>query len=221
MFVGHYGVSFAARTTPAQLPLWVWFVAVQWLDFGFMTLLLAGVEKARLVDGFTKSNALDLYYMPYSHGLPGAVVMSLLLAAIVAAIFPAGRTPLAFALVALASFSHWVLDLFVHTADMPLYGNSAKVGLGLWDHVALALILEFLVLVVGAWLYVRSVTLTEKGARLVWGFVLLMGVLHLGNILGPTPPSPEAFAIAALAGYVLLAAAAAWVEKRAVAPHAS
>jgi hypothetical protein len=219
MFVGHYGVSFAAKRTGVPLPLWVWFVAVQWLDFVFMTLVLCGVEKVRLVDDFTETNALDLYYMPYSHGLPGAVVMSLVLAGIVAAIFPAARRPAAFALVALASFSHWVLDLFMHTHDMPLYDNSAKVGFGLWDHLALGLALEFAVLILGAWLYVRSAPMTEKGARLVWGFVALLVVLHLVSTLGPTPPSPSAFAASALASYVLFAALAAWVERRAIVDH--
>jgi hypothetical protein len=219
MFVGHYGVSFAARRTGVLLPLWVWFVAVQWLDLGFMTLVLAGVEKVRITEGFTDSNALDLYYMPYTHGLPGALAMSLVFSGIVAASFPAARRPMAFAVVALASFSHWILDLFMHTPDMPLWDNHDKVGFGLWDHLALALVAEFAVLVLGVSLYLRSVTLTERGARLIWGFVALLVVLHLGNTFGPTPPSPEAFAASALAGYVLLAALAAWVERHAVVDH--
>ena len=221
MFVGHYGVSFAATRTNVPLPLWVWFVAVQWLDFGFMTLLLAGVEKARLVDGFTESNALDLYYMPYSHGLPGAIGMSLGLAVIVAVAFKAGRTPMAFAMVALASFSHWILDLFMHTPDMPLYDNHAKVGFGLWDHPLASLTLEFATLVLGAWLYTRSPAVSRQGARLVWAFVALLVVVHLGSTFGPSPSSPEAFAVTALVAYVLFAALAAWVERRAVVQHAA
>src|SRR5688572_5613600 len=98
MFVGHYGVSFAARGTTVSLPLWVWFVAVQWLDVGFMTFVLIGVEKVRITEGFTESNDLDLYYMPFTHGLVGALVMSVIFAAIVAAVFPAGRRPLGFGL---------------------------------------------------------------------------------------------------------------------------
>ena len=219
MFVGHYGVSFAATRTSVHLPLWVWFVAVQWLDFGFTALVLAGVEKVRIVDGYTESNALDLYYMPYSHGLLGALVMSAVLAAVVATIFPAARRPAAFVLVALASFSHWVLDLFMHTHDLPLYENSAKVGFGLWDHLALGLAFELAVLMLGAWLYTRSANVTEQGVRWVWGFVAFLVTLHIASTFGPTPPSPTAFSIAALASYVLLAAAAAWVERKATADH--
>ena len=32
MFVGHYGVSFAAKSADRSIPLWVLFVAVQLLD---------------------------------------------------------------------------------------------------------------------------------------------------------------------------------------------
>ena len=53
------------------------------------------------------------------------------------------------------------------------------------------------------------------------GFVALLVVLHLGGTLGPTPPSPEAFAATALGSYVLLAALAAWVERRAVNTQAT
>ena len=75
MFVGHYGVSFAARArVGARLPLWVWFIAVQWMDVAWSVLVLLGVEKLRIVPGFTEANALDLYYMPYTHGLPGAMM---------------------------------------------------------------------------------------------------------------------------------------------------
>ena len=53
------------------------------------------------------------------------------------------------------------------------------------------------------------------------GFVALLVVLHLAGTLGPTPPSPEAFAATALGSYVLLAALAAWVERRAVNTQAT
>ena len=36
MFVGHYGVSFAAKLGERRVPLWVWFIAVQWLDVGLV-----------------------------------------------------------------------------------------------------------------------------------------------------------------------------------------
>jgi hypothetical protein len=35
--------------------------------------------------------------------------------------------------IGLAIFSHWILDCVVHVPDLPLYDNTMKVGLGLWN----------------------------------------------------------------------------------------
>jgi hypothetical protein len=132
MFVGHYGVSFAAKQVDPQIPLWLLFIAVQWLDVVWAPLVLLGIEKVRIVPGFTASNPLDLYYMPYTHSLVAASLWSL--AALFAYRLMAQErrwTPAI--VVGGAVFSHWVLDFIVHRQDLPLYDNSAKVGLGLWN----------------------------------------------------------------------------------------
>ena len=59
MFVGHYGVSFAAKGIDGSVPLWVLFLAVQLLDVVWAPLVLLGVEKVRIVPGFTATNPLD------------------------------------------------------------------------------------------------------------------------------------------------------------------
>ena len=71
MFVGHYGVAFAVKTPRNKIPLWVLFVAVQLLDFLWAPFVLLGIEKVRFVPGITATNALDLYYMSYTHRLIG------------------------------------------------------------------------------------------------------------------------------------------------------
>src|SRR5438045_1666746 len=105
MFVGHYGVSFAARRVVGRVPLWVWFIATQWMDVVWSVLVLLGIEKLRIVPGFTEANALDLYYMPYTHGLPGSIVVSLVFGAIVA-LCVSGNRATTLLPVAAASFSH-------------------------------------------------------------------------------------------------------------------
>src|SRR5437879_2302890 len=77
MFVGHYGISFAAKRLDKTIPLWVLFLAVQLLDLGWGVLVPLGVEKVRIVPGITASNPLDLYYMPYTHSLVAALLWSL------------------------------------------------------------------------------------------------------------------------------------------------
>jgi hypothetical protein len=76
MFVGHYSVAFAVKTPRNKIPLWVLFVAVQLLDFLWAPFVLLGIEKVRFVPGITATNALDLYYMPYTHSLIGALFWS-------------------------------------------------------------------------------------------------------------------------------------------------
>src|ERR1041385_9496545 len=48
MFIGHYGPGFAAKAAVRAVPLWVLFVAVQFLDFVWAALVLLGVEKVRI-----------------------------------------------------------------------------------------------------------------------------------------------------------------------------
>ena len=86
MFVGHYGFAFGAKPAAPFLPLWVYFLAVQWLDVVWSAFVLLGIEKLRVVPGITEANAYDLYYMQYTHSLPGALALSLLFGAIVASL---------------------------------------------------------------------------------------------------------------------------------------
>ena len=69
MFVGHYSVAFAAKSERNKIPLWVLFIAVQFLDYVWATLVLLGIEKLRVIKGFTAGSMLDSYFHPYSHSL--------------------------------------------------------------------------------------------------------------------------------------------------------
>lgn len=216
LFIGHYGVSLGAQPAGKRVPLWVLFIAVQWLDVIWSVLVLSGVEKLRIVPGYTEANSLDLFYMPYTHGLAGAIVASLAFGGLVAISLNKDRRA-TFLLVTLVSFSHWLLDLIVHTNDLPLYGNTAKVGFGLWRHVALSFPVELSVLAAGAWLYARSTKfVSAKGRFAYWGFVIVLAALQGYANFGPPPSSPNAMAATALAFYLMLAALAACLEHFAI-----
>src|SRR5205807_1122027 len=82
MFVGHYSVAFAAKSEQNRIPLWVLFIAVQFLDYIWATLVLLGIEKLRVIKGFTAGSMLDSYYHPYSHSLIAALAWSVIVALI-------------------------------------------------------------------------------------------------------------------------------------------
>src|ERR1700730_17284828 len=112
MFVGNYGPRFAIKSVRRGIPLWLLFVAVQLLDFGWAVLVLLGVEKVRIVPGITASNPLDLYYMPYTHGLVAAILWAAA-AIVLCRLLPRVATRSATVWIGVAVFSHWVLDFLV------------------------------------------------------------------------------------------------------------
>src|SRR2546425_12370079 len=216
MFVGHYGVSFAAKKAEPSIPLWVLFIAVQLLDVLWAPFVLLGIEKVRIVPGFTASNPLDLYYMPYTHSLVAAIGWSVLAAAVYRVAAPSG-TKRAAAVIGAAVFSHWVLDFVVHRPDLPLYDNSAKVGLGLWNVPAIALGLEAALLFGGMWLYLQTGTARRMATA---GFCVLMLAIQVYVFFGPPPVSDKAAALTAIAAYIVFAAVTRALEgpRRIVTP---
>ena len=200
MFVGHYGISFIAKRTDRTIPLWVLFIAVQLLDVVWAPLVLLGVEKVRIVPGFTATNPLDLYYMPYTHSLPAALLWSVAAAAIYRIVRSSRLRACLF--VGSAVFSHWVLDFLVHRPDLPLFDDSAKVGLGLWNRPALAFALEAISLLGGMALFLRN-----RSGR--WAPLLVFSLIMLGIqayiFFGPPPVSDVALASTALLAYALFA----------------
>jgi hypothetical protein len=210
MFIGHYGPAFAGRAIEKRLPLWLLFIAVQWLDVMWSALVMLNVEKLRIVKGFTESSSLDLYYMPFTHGLVGALALSAVLGAITTLYYKERRVAI-WTVVGGAVFSHWILDLVVHVPDLPLWADSYKVGFGLWRHVWLSLPLELLLMAGGALLYARALPSRSCWALLAL-FVAIMGAIEIYGVVGPDPTSPVAEAQTALIAYAALAAVAGLVD---------
>ncbi|PYL09083.1 MAG: hypothetical protein DME33_05280 [Verrucomicrobia bacterium] len=153
MFVGHYSVAFAAKSEQNRIPLWVLFIAVQFLDYIWATLVLLGIEKLRVIKGFTAGSMLDSYYHPYSHSLVGALIWSAFAALVYKKFWQAKASNWAALIVGLAVFSHWILDFIAHPRDLAIYDNKWKVGLGLWNYRGLEFGLEVALLAGGIVLY--------------------------------------------------------------------
>lgn len=212
MFVGHYGVSFAFKSLEKPLPLWLLFVAVQFVDVLWAIFVPMGIEKVRITPGITASSPLDLYYMPYSHSLVAALLWS---GAAFIGYKITRRASYAALLVGAAVFSHWVLDLIVHRPDLPLYDDTYKMGLGVWNYPALAFALEAIFLFGGMFLYLRSTNAVSKLGKYgmpAFGIVLL--AVQAVVFFGSPPSSPSAAALTAILSYVVFAAVAYWLEKK-------
>ena len=210
MFIGHYGVSLAAKRFVPRTSLGTLFVAVQLLDVLFAIFVLAGLEKLRIVPGFTQYNPYDLYYMPYSHGLVGALAWSVAAGLLVLAF----RTPRAAMWIAAAVFSHFLLDVPMHTPDMPILGNdSTKLGWGLWQHRDLALAAELVALAIGLWMWRLAPALKPWPRARALAFAGLLVALTLATPFLPAPRDSNQFAWQALAGYFMLAALAGWLDR--------
>lgn len=209
MFVGHYSASFLGKAAEKKVPLWLLFLAVQFLDVLWTVFVLLGIEKVRIVPGITASSPLDLYYMPYTHSLVGALGWSAL-AFLGCQLVPRLKGLKTGAIVGGAVFSHWVLDLIVHRPDLALYGNHFKMGLGLWNYLWPAFLLEMCVLWAGAWFYARTL---KRKAWLVGYVAILSVVQYAGTFQVSPPPGDRAEAVTALFCYVLFAALVAVVER--------
>jgi hypothetical protein len=149
--------------------------------------------------------------MPYTHSLPAALLWS------AAALLGAAlwlRTLRPALAIGLAVGSHWCLDLIVHRRDLPLWGDSHKVGLALWNHPAAALTVELSLLLGAAAVLLRSQALGPERRRAFLWFTGALVAAQLGFLVGPSPPGPTPLMLTALACF----GGAAWWSSRVEAP---
>ena len=217
MFVGHYSVAFAAKSDRNKIPLWVLFIAVQFLDYIWATLVLLGIEKLRVIKGFTAGSMLDSYFHPYSHSLIAAIAWSCV-AGLAYKIFCSRRRFLyrkygAF-MVGAVVFSHWILDLIAHPRDLAIYDNTWKVGFGLWNYRDPEFALEIGLLGVGIMLYLtrNAMLAIRKGAVITFGVALV--VIQMGDTYVPRNPlTDKATAMGVWVFYTLFVVVAFLIEK--------
>ncbi len=219
MFLGHYGVACALKRAEPKLSLGTLFIAVQLPDLLWGIFVLLGWERARIVPGYTVITPLEFLDYPISHSVVGVVIWSVVAGALYYS-WPTRDTSRhwqAAAMVALAVFSHYPLDVLVHVADLPLTGNeSAKLGLGLWNHPMATLALEALVFVGGLALYLTrgSHRHPVRTGRILVVVLLLIGT-YLASVYGPPPPSMTAVAVSYIIFILGMGALAGWADRRA------
>ena len=117
MFLGHYGVAFAAKRAAPRTSLGTLAFATQFLDELWPILLLMGLEQVRIVPGLMAANSLDFVSYPISHSLVAAIGWAILIGLVYFVIRRYGRG--AWVVAALVA-SHWLLDAPMHRPDLPL-----------------------------------------------------------------------------------------------------
>jgi hypothetical protein len=214
MFVGHYSVAFAIKSDENRIPLWVLFIAVQFLDYIWATLVLLGIEKLRVIKGFTAGSMLDSYYHPYSHSLVAALIWSGVASLVYKKFWQAKASNRAALLVGLAVFSHWILDFIAHPRDLAIYDNKWKVGLGLWNYRGLEFGLEVALLAGGIALYLARNAISADRRKVVIGFAIALIIVQIGDTFVPrTPLSDRATAMGVWIFYTLFVAVAYLLER--------
>jgi hypothetical protein len=221
VFLGHYGVGFALKRAEPKLSLGTLFVSVQLLDLLWGFFVLLGWEHARIVPGHTAITPLEFVDYPISHSLLGAVIWSLVAAAAYYS-WPTRDTSRhwqASAIVGLAVFSHYPLDVLVHVPDLPLIGSeSTKLGLSLWNHRAATIALELLVLAAGLAIYMARGS-HRHPVRM--GRVLIVSVIlvatYFATVFGPPPPDMTTVAASGIVFILVMGALAGWADRRATA----
>lgn len=209
MFIGHYTASFIAKGLEPRASLGLLFIAAQFLDLIFFPLVLLKRESLTILVNATASTHFELPYMPFSHSIWAAVMWSCLAFIISLKVLHLSKT--VSLLLALVVFSHWGIDLLVHTPDLAVWNifndDAVKWGLSLWNHSALAYLLECGLLSLAVVFYLqRTHASSPKGRYLIVVYlislVLLQAFITFG---GHIELNKVAFAWQAIASFIALA----------------
>jgi membrane-bound metal-dependent hydrolase YbcI (DUF457 family) len=197
MFIGHYGIAFAAKRAAPRTSLGTLAFAAQFLDELWPILLLVGVERVRVVPGLMSASAFDFVWYPWSHSLLTAAVWGGIMGGIYFLRTRYGRGAWVLAAVVV---SHWILDAPMHRPDLPLWpGSSILVGGGLWNSKRLTLLIDGGVFLGGLVIYLR--TTRSRNAIGRWALAAMVALLlfiFVSGMFDPPPPSERAVAWSAL-----------------------
>ena len=183
MYVGHFAAGLALKARVPKSPTWAILLGVGLLDVLFGPFVLAGIEHVHMTPDVSPGFSLD--YIDWSHSL----AMSLLWGTLYG--FAFRKQGLAISLtMGVSVFSHFVLDLFMHPADLALWpGSSVHLGIGIWRLFPTGwwLIEACFIAVCFLYYWSRSRSVATFGEHPFWILVVLLA-LHVVNSpwLAPT-----------------------------------
>lgn len=217
MFVGHVGAALAIGRAERSINLGALIFAALLLDVLLWIFVLVGWESVVIPADFAATHQPEFIF-PYSHGLLAAIATSALAWAATFLWYPRinGLRIHAAVCVVTAVFSHWLLDVLVHSPELPLAGeHSFKVGLGLWSRMPMALSIEALITVVGLGLFLADNPLSRTRKCCITALALsLVAFTAAGMTVAPPPPSVMAMASSSLATIIVVCVLFGWLAKR-------
>jgi len=154
MFAGHFGLAAVVKAKQPSIPLWALMVSTQLLDILFVPLVLMNIETIEPIGkgGYGEG----IIHANYTHSLVGALIIAIVAGSLAWRAW--GRK--GGLVIAAVVFSHWILDLLVHRADLPILpgnlGNLPLLGFGLWAFPVVSIVMESILIVVGGALYFSS-----------------------------------------------------------------
>lgn len=215
MFVGHLGVGMAMKRADPEVNLGLLFVAALFLDCLLGIFVLAGLEQVHVAPDYRDLRDVTFTF-PYSHSFLASLLWSALSFALVQLLLRrTARRTLAGLVVAVTVFSHWMLDLVVHSPELPLAGpGSPKAGLSLYGLPAAEAGLEVVLVVVGLVLYLRAASGIGRAATYALvGLMALLSLFTVAGALSGTPPAPTTAAVTWVLEAPLLGAIAFWIDR--------
>lgn len=190
MIAGHFGFAAAVKSRAPRVPLWALMLACVWMDVLFVPLFAAGIETIEILPGTRGGYGEGIIHADYTHSLVGALAIAATFALVAALRW---RREVALVLGAVV-FSHWLLDLPMHRADMPVLpgnaGHLSLLGFGLWRSPVASALLELVIVLAGVGLYASRAGKLEgadaaKRARRVSVVLLVSGLVTLVlNLVG-------------------------------------
>ena len=205
MFVGHLAAGLIGKRIEPRVSLGTWVVAVMLSDLLLFPLLLAKLESVVAQPNVSANRVLGLE-IGYSHSLLTNIIW--------ASLFGFGyyllrRYRRGAVLLFAGVLSHWVLDVLSHRPDMPLApGVPVKLGFGIWNSLAVTLIVEGGLWLIAIVLYVRATSPKGRaGVYVFWSGIVLLTLIWHGNITRGMDPDPIK---AGIGGLILFSLIVAW-----------
>lgn len=215
MLIAHPAVALAAKRFAPRTSLGTLMTAAMFLDLLWPLFLLLGWETARIEPGNTAFTPLDFVSYPFSHSLLMTLIWATLFALIYHTLMRYWQGTIG---VWIAVVSHWVLDALSHRPDLPLMpGESAKIGLGLWNYPVATVVVEGALFLLAIGIYARQTRPADRiGVIGFWSFVVFLILIYVLNLIAPPPEKVRDVAIVGLSAW-LLVAWAWWLDRHRVA----